>query len=223
MTFKKLEINFLPSSEYAYKNIESPKPAKFFIPKWYKDIKNKNGLNLKSCIPFLDSFSSGYIQSTWHDLLVEVKDDDVLIKTINGKPFINRRSHSDVPMDDSFHKIEFTWERHWAVSLPKGYSGLVVHPLNHIDLPFYTLSGIVDFDKYNHSKIGNLPFYLKKNFTGIIPKGTPMYQIIPIKRNDWVGNKEKFNKIESDKKDKFRTSVSSNRYKKLFWQKKGFN
>jgi hypothetical protein len=85
------------------------------------------------------------------------------------------------------------------------------------------LSGIVDFDKYNHSKIGNLPFYLKKNFTGIIPKGTPMYQIIPIKRNDWVGNKEKFNKIESDKKDKFRTSVSSNRYKKLFWQKKGFN
>ena len=127
-----------------------------------------------------------------------------------------------MPIDESFHKIEFTWERHWAVLLPKGYSGLVVHPLNRIDLPFYTLSGIVDFDMYNHSKIGNLPFYLKKGFTGIIPKGTPMYQIIPIKRNDWIAKEEKFDAIESYKKYKVRASILHS-YKKLFWQKKGFN
>lgn len=222
MIYNKMEINFFPSSEYAYKNIESPKPAKISIPKWYKDIKNINGLNIKSCIPFLDSFSSGYIQSTWHDILVEIKDGDLLIKTVDGKPFVNKRDRSDIPVDDSFHKIEFTWERHWAVSLPEGYSGLIIHPLNRVDLPFYTLSGIVDFDTYYHSRIGNLPFYLKKNFTGIIPKGTPMYQIIPIKRNDWIAKEEKYDGVESYKRDKVRASAPHS-YKKLFWQKKIFN
>ena len=218
-----MKIKFLPSSDYTYNNLESPMPAKNFIPSWYKKIKNTKDLNIKSCIPFLESFSSGYIQTTWDDILVTIEDENVVIKTLGNVPIVDRRDVSNVPMDNSFYNIEFIWQRHWAVSLPKGYSGLLVHPLNHIDLPFYTLSGIVDFDMYHHSKVGNLPFYLKKDFVGIIPKGTPMFQIIPIKRDLWTSEKEKFNQIESDNRDKLRTSVFPGGYKKLFWQKKSFD
>ena len=55
--------------------------------------------------------------------------------------------------------------------------------MNRFDLPFYTMSGIVESD------IWGLPvftaFFLQKDFIGVIPKGTPIFQIIPFKRDDW--------------------------------------
>ena len=37
---------------------------------------------------------------------------------------------------------------------------------------------------------GNLPFFLKSGFEGIIPAGTPIYQILPYKREDWQSVKD---------------------------------
>jgi hypothetical protein len=31
----------------------------------------------------------------------------------------------------------------------------------------------------------NSPFVIEENFEGIIPKGTPMFQVIPFKRENW--------------------------------------
>jgi hypothetical protein len=46
------------------------------------------------------------------------------------------------------------------------------------------MAGIVDSDKYHGA--GNIPFFLKEEFEGLIPKGTPYAQIIPIKRAEWT-------------------------------------
>jgi hypothetical protein len=44
-------------------------------------------------------------------------------------------------------------------------------------------SGIMDTDMWKHA--GRIPFFIRKDFEGIIPKGTPFAQIIPISRDDW--------------------------------------
>jgi hypothetical protein len=72
---------------------------------------------------------------------------------------------------------------------PPGYSSLITHPLNRHDLPFITLSGLVDTDMTMAR--GNLPFFLKEGFEGVIPAGTPMFQIIPFKRENWQMEEDK--------------------------------
>ena len=44
--------------------------------------------------------------------------------------------------------------------------------------------GVIDTDTLNTGS--NAPFVLRKNFAGLIPKGTPMFQIFPFKRESWV-------------------------------------
>jgi hypothetical protein len=60
---------------------------------------------------------------------------------------------------------------------------LLTHPLNREDLPFHVTSGIIDSDVFFNA--GNIPFFIKEDFEGVIPKGTPIAQLIPIKRYDW--------------------------------------
>ena len=76
------------------------------------------------------------------------------------------------------------WLPQWGWKTPRGYSTLVTHPFNRFDLPFTTTTAIIDSDKYWGA--GNIPFFLKDGFEGIIPKGTPYVQIIPIKRKKWL-------------------------------------
>jgi hypothetical protein len=33
---------------------------------------------------------------------------------------------------------------------------------------------------------GNIPFFIKEGFSGVIPKGTPIAQVIPFKRESWT-------------------------------------
>jgi len=220
-----MNIYFYPSSEDVYKNIQNPVPAKTVISQWYKDIEPSDTLNVKNCIPFLDTMTSGYIQLTWQDIYVEYIDNDLTVYTKNetGISLFNVRERSDIKIDKNFYNIEFIWNRQWSIKLPDGYSALVTHPLNRYDLPFITMSGIVDFDTYNHTKVGNIPFYLSKDFQGIIPKGTPMFQIIPIKRETWVSKKEIYDEKDWEKKENKRFSIEKAAYKKMFWQKKSFD
>ena len=54
----------------------------------------------------------------------------------------------------------------------------------HHDLPFSTFSGIVDTDK--HPMCISFPFLIRKDFNGILKKGTPIAQCIPIKRENFM-------------------------------------
>lgn len=220
-----MNISFYPGSEGAYEKIQHPVPAKSIIPKWYKDITPESSLNVKNCIPFLDGITSGYVQLTWEDIYVEnIKNKlNIFTKGETGLPMFNVREKSDINISKNFHSIEFIWNRHWSIKMPKGYSGLITHPINRYDLPFVTLSGIVDFDIYNHSRVGNMPFYLYKDFEGVIPKGTPMFQIIPIKRENWTSTKEIYDEQSWVEKEKKRFSIDRGAYKKMFWQKKSFD
>jgi hypothetical protein len=109
---------------------------------------------------------------------------------------------------------------------PKGYSILYTHPLNRHDLPFRTFSGVVESDNYDLPV--NFPFQLiislKENENLIVPKGTPVVQFIPIKRENW--NHEKIVEQNLYKRQKASNLINGtlvNAYKKLFWVKKTYN
>ena len=218
-----MKITFVPGTKEINDEVPCPQPAKNFIPEWYKNIKaGKDIVNVKKCMPFLDSMSSGYIQTTWSDInVIEEKDGIKFIFDSNVSLFFYRET-SHMPVDSAFYNIEFVWQRPWSTIFPDGYSALVVHPLNRVDLPFITLSGIVDFDKSIHAPIGNIPFYIKKGFTGTIPAGTPMFQIIPIKREEWVSESQEYNNAFWQRKMGERSGIVEF-YKKKIWQKKSFD
>jgi hypothetical protein len=73
----------------------------------------------------------------------------------------------------------------WTAETPPGYSLLFTHPINRSDLPFTTLSGLVDCDTFHHSPIHFPARWHDANFNGTLPKGTPVAQCIPVKREIW--------------------------------------
>ena len=69
---------------------------------------------------------------------------------------------------------------------------------------------------------GRIPFYVKDDFEGIIPQGTPIAQIIPFRQEKWL-SKIKKGLIE---KALVHASASgaklSGWYKTTFWTKKNY-
>jgi hypothetical protein len=231
------KILFYPLSEEIQAIVPPPKPAITYAPDWYKKTpKFENNIfkvnvlpngttmanaTMKSCIPFLDSLTTGYIQETWCDILIEKEGHHVVFK-YSGSPGIievREKLSSDKMIDDHFYPIEFIWLQPWTPKLPQGWSMLYTHPLNRNDLPFESLSGIIDNDTFYSERKGNYPFFIKKDFIGIIPAGTPMFQMIPIKRENWQSVAQKHTqefKWLSQKVSRY----FYDGYKKIFWNKK---
>lgn len=230
----KQTIEFLPSSQEVFDFVEPPQPSKSFIPEWYKqgnafDIKNIQFKNqeivkpLKSCVPFLDALTAGYIQSTWSDLIISSDSQGARYKWLVPPQIMeHRETPVSLPIPEEYANMEFHWKIPWIVRLPKNYSLLITHPLNRVDLPFFTLTGIIDADEFHHIRFGNIPFYIKKNFSGVIPSGTPIFQIIPFKRENWSSKTQPFNQINMLKKEYSFSKKLIGEYKDKFWKKKKY-
>lgn len=230
-----MNIEFFPSNELAENTIPCPKPAKLYIPDWYKDIKANNDIDLdgssqsisdiKRCMPFLDGLTSGYIQETWTEIGIRVNPDGSITYASATKPdIISSREISSTPISNKYYQVEFLWKMHWLPKLPKGWSAIVTSPINRPDLPFTAFTGIIDSDNFHQTDGtgGNYPFLIEQGFQGIIPIGTPMYQIIPFKREDWNSSTAQYNEMDSIKKYLKIKKYFINGYKKVHWQKKSY-
>lgn len=140
-------------------------------------------LGLKHCMPFLDAITSGYHYRLHCDIEVKVINDvpNIFYDSNLTPAYPRAKDHLPTPM--GCYEQGFFWQMWWGTSLPEGWSALVTSPLNRPDLPFVVNSGIVDYDKYVAP--GNISFYIKKEFEGVIEAGTPIFQIIPIRREAW--------------------------------------
>jgi hypothetical protein len=230
-----MKIEFIPASKEVELLVEPPRPAKLLIPDWYKksipfDFKkpvfeNNQIANtgVKMCMPFFDATSGGYIQKTWTDIHIEPQDDgSVDYRYAQYPEILGHRDKVSVDIGSGYYNVEFIWKRQWTVRLPKNYSILITHPHNRLDLPFTTLSGLVDSDKFYHTSIGSIPFYIKKEFKGFIPAGTPMYQIIPVKRESWESEIVEFNEVDNLKLNHKIKSKFYGAYREMFWTKKEY-
>ena len=209
-------------------------PAISLIPQWYRKLKifdnetntpivdnyTKMNLTLKSCMPFFDSLSTGYFVTTWQDLVVTQENGAAKISwVLPPDPVVIR--HEDtfkgIPTPVGYEKTSFAWTFPISFKTPKDYSILLLHPMNRLDLPFLTSSGVIDSDQGMHG--GQIPFFIKEGFEGVIPKGTPIAQIIPFKKEAWELSQDD-NLKNLDRYHKFLTnSVVRGWYKKSIWKK----
>lgn len=193
-------------------------PAKKFIPDWYKNNKFDT---LKSCIPFLDAFTSGYIITLPYDIHVYVNNGKPEIKLLDGSIYNGsvRDSQSVDIIPFNHYEVEFAWDLYTALNIPSGSSILFTHPLNRNDLPFTTLSAVID-GEFTLVPHGAIPFYIKQGFEGIIKSGTPVAQIIPFKQDSWKAELQD-GLFESSKK--YRRSMPKDWYKKSSWKRKSYD
>ena len=229
-------IRFFSAKQY--ENLGQPIPAKRVLPEWYRESEvtftdpndpNKvESSGLKKCVPFMDAMISGYVLTTPVDIFVSKNEDGSLKIGWNSSEildgFISERPKElgeKMPRPPGHYPNHLAFRGFWGFKTPRGWSSLVVHPLNRHDLPFTITSGIMDSDKYSTS--GNIPFFMKEDFVGVIPAGTPFAQIIPIKRETWksIDNDQGLLYLEPLQGSTVRTPGKS--YKKLFWQRKEYN
>jgi hypothetical protein len=232
MKSKKITFGYHTSVEF----IDMPKPASKHIPSWYAKLERYIGgkpevtplgtnKGAKLCMPFMESFTTGYIVEAWTDIEIRQEPQGVVIKGLAGPfPAIERNPEQarTLPTPIGCMSNHFVWQFPHSFKTPKGYSCLLTHPLNRHELPFITLSGVIDSDTVVAP--GNYPFFLKEGFEGIIPAGTPLAQIIPFKRENWVSEKD-----NSISKEGFRNTYNATRslvgewYKNNAWIKKTYS
>jgi hypothetical protein len=233
------KIEFIPADEQVEKYVTPPLPSKKYIPKWYKDslmyynsnkieieMKDKKPVvnkTMKHCIPIIDAMTSGYIQESWTDIYIEQKDYEIRYFWAADPEIMGSRNQiakQKIPTPIGCSETMFDWKLKWVPKTPLGYSCLFVHPMYHYDLPFITIPGIIDSDKFNRP--GTAPsFFIKKDFIGIIPKGTPMYQILLFKKENWKSQNVEFNKYKKmleEQNFKIHSKFHST-YKKIFWNR----
>ena len=233
-------ILFAPSN-YAIKATENPpQPSSRFIPTLFKDIRPEKKFDLpnanltryastiKKCLPVTDAFTSGYMVSLPQDVEVKkiYKDQNIfwMQPRFNDEPFIMqdeqfRSEGTPIPYGHN----EKVWRFHTShlVTTPKGYSSLITHPFNRFDLPFTSLTGVIDTDKLKTKLI--IQFYVRDDFEGVIPKGTPLAQILPFKRESWNNKvREPLDPIENYKNDYDLFSKLNRPYQTTFWSKKEY-
>lgn len=191
-------IEFIWSDRRSIKFLEMKRGSEL-IPEWYKNIPSKvklsskdkkEDLSIKRCIPVLDAFTTGYFLVTTEDYYFEYDESEHVSKVKGGHNVQHKAitmhpitQLGEMPFSDEFVKYAFKWSNQYLIKTPPGYSIIFTHPLNRSDLPFYTLSGVVDTDSYIMPVL--FPFLMKNNFSGKIPAGTPVVQVIPFKRDDW--------------------------------------
>jgi len=233
-----MKIKFTGFTTYAGDTGFPPSPAVKSLPSWYSSTPRftnngkkfkffstgKSNTTIKWCNPFLDSLSAGYVVSLEHDIIVSLEGKDMKFAwKSGGEDLVSTHSIDQIPKElvpPGFSKQPFKFKNNWSIQTPKGYSALFVHPLNRTDLPFITLSGFVDNDEYKIPV--NFPFLIRDDFEGIIPAGTPIAQVIPIKRESWTGEIKKFDAdFIKEASSKFDSTIYR-AYKNLFWKRKDY-
>lgn len=220
-------MNIVFTNTSGISGLEQVQPASKVIPNWYKNMESYIGgdkkpsgdagstATVKRCMPVFDAIAAGYIITSPADVYVSIK---------NGEQFFEWSSLGLI----SFHPIAQApehplrkphaypkWNNPWAIKTPKGYSTMFIQPM-HRESVFTILPGIVDTDEY-YSPI-NFPFVINNpEFEGLIPKGTPIAQVIPFKREEWTmqfgGQKEYEEQIKIT--NKLQTKFFD-RYKSMF-------
>ena len=179
-----------------------PVAAASGLPAWLKtmpaqafsEIAGADDDTVKRCPPFIDAMTHGFLIPLICDLTVENGE----FSWENDLPAPGGVSFARSPIgfhdaaqvagtplyDDDRFLIKF--HNLWTIEAPPGYALMFTHPLNRFDLPFTTLSGLVDCDLYYDAWINFSAHWHDEGFSGVLPRGTPVAQCFPVKRESWA-------------------------------------
>ena len=233
------QIEFVAIDKYAFEVCPKPFPASQALPQWWKDAtpyiktpQNQDGKKIiienlqsnasfKKCTPMLDALSSGYVVPLWADVQIKNENNNSLITWRTTRDVFETHDGQEVEIPDGYQKTQFKFLNQWIPKLPKGFSALITPCFGYPNNIFRSIVGIIDYDKTSHPLFP--PVYVKNGFEGIVEKGTPIFQIIPFKRNNWeskfsfLNNQQYIINLDRDVR-----SILVNNYVKNFWEKKSY-
>jgi hypothetical protein len=219
--------------------IPEPQPARRGLPDWvgampqaaHADDLGFELRTVKQCPPFLDAMQTGVLLGLICD--VEVRGGRFVWSWDPPALALDRVSRSPL----SFHSPEqaagtplhapgrtiVKFNNLWTIEAPAGWSVLATHPVNRDDLPFRTLTGLVDVDLYRDAFVQFPALWRDPDFEGTLPAGTPVAQLIPVRREPAEID---LGTLEGEAADRFRAAEADleagpGAYRKHWRAKKG--
>ena len=196
--------------------------AKGHLPDWFRKMPDRAFCadvdseirTVKHCPPFIAALATGFIvplatdlhvddqRFEWHwdvEALPDVPHPNAPImfhlnEQLTGAPFR--------PNDQA--ALKFT--NFWTIETEPGFSLLVTHPFNREDLPFRTLTGVVDTDHFVDGCIQFPALWTDESFSGVLSRGTPVAQCIVFRRDPLD---LEFDLIEGEGAERYREVVDA--------------
>jgi hypothetical protein len=204
--------------------IPRPIPAVLGLPDWFKTLPSKAfsatmgeaTQTVKKCPPFIDAMTYGFLIPLAVDL--KVQDGEFSWDYDPPRGLASEYPHSPVGFHDPsqvagtpfFEDDRFIikFNNFWTIEAPPGYSLLCTHPVNRTDLPFTTLTGLVDCDTFCDTPLNFPARWHDVKFNGVLPKGTPVAQCLPVAREGWVARFATLSADETARVIKTRDAIS---------------
>ena len=179
-----------------------PIPAAQGLPDWLKAMPGQaagviavgEDDTIKRCPPVIDAMTHGFLIPLICDVTVEdgefIWDADLpASRSVDfARSPIGLHDPGQVvgsPLFDA-DRLLIKFHNLWTIQAPEGYALLFTHPVNRFDLPFTTLTGLVDSDRYHDAWINFPAHWHDMDFRGVLPRGTPVAQCFPVKRETWA-------------------------------------
>lgn len=192
-----------------------PTPAAQGLPEWVKAmpaqvfsaLASADVDTVKRCPPFIDAMTCGFLIPLICDVRVEngafTWDSDLPpggLASFARSP-IGLHDAGQIAGAPLFDPDRFIikFNSFWTIEAPEGYALMFTHPANRFDLPFTTLTGLVDSDRYHDGWINFPAHWHDASFSGVLPRGTPVAQCFPIKRQTWVARTKTFTDEEAQR------------------------
>lgn len=175
-----------------------PVPAKDGLPDWLRTMPGEAPVaelggsvrTLKHCPPLIDAMRTGFLMPLAADVQVEHGafswDWDLPLSALGRTTrsplsFHHAEQATGSPLHDPT-QLFIKFNSFWTIALEPGWSLLAMHPANRPDLPFETLTGLVDADLYGDGLIHFPARWRDPDFAGLLPRGTPVAQCLPMRR-----------------------------------------
>lgn len=178
-----------------YGIIPEPKPAAKYVADWFKKIPpfmddrddfGAKSMTAKKCLPMLDAMSLGYVIPLQGDLHVKTNEDKTQIEITSPPALPICEFHNIKQLGErtapGFPTTPIKFINYWVIKTAPGWSTMVTPLVNTFGGHFTCLSGLVDTDRY--PKEINFPAaWHTPNFDDLIPAGTPLVVVHPVKRS----------------------------------------
>ena len=215
-------------------HLPPPVPAASGVADWLKTMPQQafSALSaaeddtVKRCPPFVDAMTAGFLipllcdvtvkkgEFTW-DFDLPACESVTFARSPIGVHDAGQVSGTPMAEADRF-LIKFL--NLWTIEAPQGYAVLYTHPHNRFDLPFTTLSGLVDSDRFHDVWINFPAHWRDPDFEGVLPRGTPIAQCIPVKRDAWAMQTGMFSEDGAKRTDELQRAIARERgvYRRQF-------
>ena len=236
------KINFRSRSKTEFEIQDRPYPASQAVPDWWKkatpynvEPRNPEGkkffvsnrtsnATFKKCTPMLDGLTSGYIIPLWADVQVTQTDPVPTLtwRTVHDVFSLHGESARDVPPPPGYHNIVLKYHNAWIPQTPPGYSIMVTSPHGYQDLPFKAIPAVLDSDRSTLELL--FPMWIKRDYEGVVERGTPLVQLTPFKREDWQAEFDYYEDSEYRfiVEERNFNATLVNHYIKRHWSKKTY-